>query len=206
MTAQSIADRLKQDMLTGALPPGTRLKQTDVADRFAVSRIPARDALALLAAQGLVSLSPNRGALVQRLDIAALAELFDLRVMLETDCLRRAIPAMTPQDHARIDLARRRSDLEATGPHWAEGDRMFHATLYAPAQRPHQTALIDRLRLTCQVHIACYQTLPKATPKWLRDHRELADHAQRGDAETAVTVLDRHLRDAQAALRAAMAD
>lgn len=205
MTAETIASQLRHDMLTGALRPGDKLNQADIATRFSVSRIPARDALALLAAEDLIDQSPNRGARVLSLTPSEIDELFDLRVMLETDCLARAIPRMTAEDHAAIDRALKRSDLEATGPDWAAGDAMFHKALYAPAGRRQQTALIARLRQSCQMHVAAYRSLPAETPRWLKDHARLAALAKDSNIADATTCLTNHLRGAQATLRAAMA-
>ena len=204
MTAQTIADTLRRDMLNGTLSPGDRLHQTDIADRFSVSRIPARDALALLAAQGLVETTPNRGTRVLSLTPEEIKEIFDLRVMLECDCLRRAIANITQQDRLAITKALKLSDIEATGPDWAQGDAMFHETLYRPARRFTQTALIARLRLSCQLHIAPYRTLQDQTPQWLNDHAALADLSIQGSIQEASDRLERHLRDAHKTLRDAM--
>lgn len=204
MQAKVIADQVKTALLRGAFQPGEKLKQEDLAKLYGASRIPVRDALALLAIDGLVVLTPNKGAHVVAMTEVEIREAFDLRVMLEADVLRRATPRHDVKSLEKLHYALRRSDLEALGPDWAEGDRMFHAALYAPAGRGRQIAMIEGLRIACQIQIAAYSALPERTPDWLSDHHLIVEAVQAGGVETAVQNLIRHLREAEAHLLAAM--
>ena len=156
MTADSIAATLESEITAGRIGPGAELIQSELAKRFAVSRIPVRDALQLLAASGLVTIAPNRGARVIQLTKQEVCEVYDLRILLECDCLGKAIPEMTSDDHERIEHALLKSNLDALTDAWAEGDWSFHASLYAPAGRARQVALVRGLRRTCQMHIAAF--------------------------------------------------
>lgn len=207
MTSQPdrITDTLEQDILAGRYRPGAVLPQGALAARFGVSRIPIRDALARLARSGLVELTPNRRARVVSMSAGDIAEVYDLRALLEPDLLARAIPRMTRDDLRHIDYALERSDLEARNDNWAEGDALFHSALYAPAGRPRQQAIIDRLRSACRVQIAAYETLPQDTERWLADHAALRDLAHAGDVAGAVARLNTHLQNAGAALGAQLA-
>lgn len=204
MHAQTIADRLRDDMLAGLLPPGAKLGQADLAERFAVSRIPVRDALALLATQGLVALAPNKGATVIEMRRADIIEAYDLRILLECDLLHRAMAHMTTASHAEIDYALKRSNLEAHGPHAADGDRLFHDALYTAANRPRQNAMILTLRHACQIQIAAYDSLPAHTDQWLADHKAIVAHILAADTPAATARLQTHLRATKEALLAAM--
>lgn len=204
MQARVIADQLKQDLLRGAVPPGAKLKQEELAKQYGASRIPVRDALALLAIEGLVTLAPNKGARVVAMERDEIRETFDLRRMLEVDALRRAIPRFNNKSLENLLYALERSDLEARGPDWAEGDRLFHAALYAPSGRHRQIAMIEALRVTCQIQIAAYNSLPERTSEWLSDHRLMVNAVQVGGVETAVQHLIRHLRQAEAHVLSAL--
>ena len=92
MTIATVAEALRSEILEGRISPGAELQQAEIAARFGVSRIPVRDALNLLAAERLVDLRPNRTARVVSLTAAELDEIFDLRRLLETDALARALP------------------------------------------------------------------------------------------------------------------
>ena len=200
MTPDDISSALAIDILGGAFAPGSVLPQGALADRFGVSRIPVRDALAQLARAGLVELSPNRRARVIEMTRAEVEEAYDLRCLLESDLFARALTQITPTDLDRIDYALDRSNLEARNANWAEGDALFHASLYAPAKRPRQQSMIDGLRRACRVQIAAYDVLPEDTERWLADHAALRDLCQMGDAPAAVERLQAHIIAARDAL------
>lgn len=202
----TLTETLRRDILTGALPPGTLLSQTELAERFGVSRIPIRDALRQLAAEKLVTVVAGRGARVVKLGPAELAEVFDLRVLLESDILRRATARATAVDHGEAEHALRRSTLEAGRPGWQEGDWLFHATLYAPAARPRQLSLIRELRDTCILHVAHYDRLTSRTARWCADHQKIFDAFRAGDAASAADLLARHITAARDHLLPQMTD
>src|SRR6476619_3778037 len=104
-TPDLIADTLRDEILRGAVAPGQALRQEELADRFGVSRLPVRDALLRLEAQGLVHVYPNRGAFVISLSADEVREIFELRLLLEGDIIERAVPRMTADDWRRIDSA-----------------------------------------------------------------------------------------------------
>ena len=103
---ETIAAALRADILSGATKPGTLLRQEDLAARFAMSRIPVRDALRLLEAEGLVTIATNRGAQVSRLSRSEVAEIYHLRSLLECNCLGLAIPRMSETELDRIERIR----------------------------------------------------------------------------------------------------
>src|SRR3954471_15830423 len=91
MTVEALRERI----LRGDFPEGEPLRQDALAAELAVSRIPVREALRQLEAEGLVTFSPHRGAVVSSLSLDEIDELFELRAAIESDLLARAIPAMT---------------------------------------------------------------------------------------------------------------
>lgn len=202
MTPETISEMLEKEILAGAYAPGTALVQDALARRFGVSRIPVRDALARLAQAGLVDLAPNRRARVIRMSPADISEAYDLRLMLECDLLKRAIPRMNPAHHQTIRYARDRSSLEARNENWAEGDALFHTALYSPAGRHRQMSMIDALRRACRIQIAAYDQLPETTGRWLADHDTLTRCSLAGDTAAAVSTLRAHLCAARDALLA----
>src|SRR5690606_16577280 len=93
---------LRKAILNGTFLPGQMLRQDDVAARLGVSRSPLREALPRLEADGIVVLHPRRGYAVAELDPDEIAEVFDLRILLEVELARRAIERRTEVDIARI--------------------------------------------------------------------------------------------------------
>lgn len=191
-----IADALRDEIQAGALEPGLQLRQEEIAARFAVSRMPVRDALVRLQAEGLVDLFPNRGAFVAQLTPDEIREIYELRLMLEGDLLARAVPNMTPASLDALAATMAKAEKGAHGPHWRELDDEFHAALYEPAHRPHQLEIVSRLRRTVQRYAAAYETLPQSTARWLADHRKIVTACRRKSPDAARAALEAHLRRA----------
>lgn len=197
MRTGSIAHELKTALLTGEFKPGSELIQTELAERYGVSRIPIRDALRDLSEEGLVVIGANGNARVIEPSRAEVAELFDIRVLLECDCLERAALNLTEAELEDIERLRRKAELDARSADWAASDWQFHCAIYRHAQRPRQLKMIGSLRQTCQFLIASYRTLPKKTTTWLSDHAALVARLKRQDTAGASNVLRRHIEGAR---------
>jgi DNA-binding GntR family transcriptional regulator len=199
-TPDLIADAIREAIARGEPPPGGALRQELLAERFGVSRIPVREALRRLEAEGLVVVYPNRGAYVSRLDADELREIYDLRIMLECDLLERAVGALSADDLTSIARAMAIAEENAPGPRWSEFDDAFHLALYAPARRPRQLAMVATLRGAVKHYRRAHQTLPAKTEEWLRDHRRILAACRRRDRDAARDRLARHLARAAEAV------
>lgn len=197
-TPDLIAESLRDEILRGSIPPGQALRQEELAERFGVSRLPVRDALVRLEAQGLVEVFPNRGAFVVSLSADEVREIYDLRILLEGDAIERAVPMMTADDWRRIDAAHEASKQSANGPEWADGDWQFHRALYLPAGRPRQLAMIDTLRGTVARYWNAYSALPTRTAEWLADHDAILEACRSRAGAAARRRIGDHLRRASA--------
>jgi len=195
-TPDIIADTLREDILRGAFAPGQALRQEELADRFGVSRLPVRDALLRLEAQGLVHVYPNRGAFVLSLSADEVREIYDLRILLEGDLLERAVPRLTAADWRRIDAAHAHATRTAGGPEWVDGDWRFHHALYEPAARSRQLAMIESLRATVARYSTAYSALPERTADWLGDHEAILEACRARAAVAARRRLEAHLHRA----------
>jgi DNA-binding GntR family transcriptional regulator len=197
-TPHLIADVLRAEIQQGAVPAGSALRQEELAKRFGVSRLPVRDALLRLEAEGLVVVHPNRGAFVTSLSAADVREIYDLRVLLEGDLIERAVPRATAVDWRRIDAALASAAIGAGTSEWAALDRAFHVALYEPAERPRQIEIVTGLRGTVDRYSSANAVLPTHTPEWLRDHEAIVAAARMGDAAIARQLLTDHLERAAA--------
>jgi DNA-binding GntR family transcriptional regulator len=196
VTPETIAAELRSELMAGVLRPGAELSQVELAERFGVSRIPIRDALRILAGEGLVEIEANRGAKAISLTPDEVREIFDLRILLECDCLSRAAGVMTPAALQEIERVRLKSDVDAAGPDWAAGDWAFHRALYQLSGRRRQLTMIETLRRTCLLFVSAYSTMPARKPRWLNEHRAMLRHLQAGETEQAVLALRAHLEGA----------
>jgi DNA-binding GntR family transcriptional regulator len=202
----TIAAALRADILSGETKPGTLLRQEDLAARFAMSRIPVRDALRLLEAEGLVTIATNRGAQVIQLSVDEVAEIYHLRTLLECNCLSVAMARMSEADLDRIDRIRQRAEIDAATPEWNEGDWSFHEALYRPSGHGRQIEIIKGLRTTSDLYAAAHEALPKQRRRWLADHRAIVAACRAGRTADAVAALTAHLTGARDFVLGRMAD
>ena len=138
-SAARLASQLRTDILQGDIAPGSRLSQQSIAERFGVSRIPVRDALQVLAGQGLVHHTSNATATVTGISVAELQELYELREAVEPLATQIAVPNV-----GRADLLTMRKQLQIMEQHadtrtWLAANTEFHAAVYRRANRPRMT-------------------------------------------------------------------
>ena len=99
----AVLERLREKILTGELREGEQLRQEAIAAEFEISRIPVREALSHLAAEGLVTIIANRGAVVTSLSPEEIVETFETRAVLECHMLRKAMPNFQEKDFRRAE-------------------------------------------------------------------------------------------------------
>ena len=193
VTADLIAADLRRDIQRGVFPPGAPLRQEDIAHRFAVSRIPVREALRALERDGLVEVLPNRGAYVVELTSAQIEEITHLRVLLEVDLITRAIARVSEEHLRSIHVAAAAADEASVTPEWSTADDRFHRALYQPASRPRQLEMTMSLRRSLERYWAIYGELPAKRRVWLRDHAQLVRACVTRDATLARRTLTDHI-------------
>lgn len=197
MTGAAVAE-LRRRILSGAVAAGEALRQDALAKEFGISRIPIREAFHQLAAEGLVTLHPHRGAVVTALSASDIAELFDLRALLEPDLIRRAVPQMQPSDIARAeiiladyDAAIRDGDLDAYG----ELNTEYHLSLYQVAGRQQTLELVRMLLANTDRYTRVQLTMSDgATARAKREHAALLEFCRKGDAESAAQLTLDHVK------------
>lgn len=199
-TASDIANRIRDDLNKGIWAPGDALRQEELAERYGASRMPVREALLILDAEGLVRMLPNRGAIVVQLNEHDVVEIFDLRRQVETYLLTHAIPRHDAKSLARVEAIQLELEAEDNHSGWLEGDRQFHARLYEPAAKPRALAIASTLR--AQVERFGLQTVSPDTRRmeWANEHRELIATARSNDVAACIKVLIEHLDQTQEAV------
>jgi DNA-binding GntR family transcriptional regulator len=102
--AVAVSDWVARAIVTGELPAGSRLTEVELAARLSVSRSPVREALQRLSREGLIELTPRRGAQVARLDPDDVRQLYECRILLEPYCSRLAVEAMQPRELEELQV------------------------------------------------------------------------------------------------------
>lgn len=191
----ALTDQLRARIIAGEFRPGEPLRQETLADRFATSRMPIREALRVLEGEGLVVLVPHKGATVAPLDPDELEEIYEMRVAAETLALRRAIPELS---NAQIDRAERIQDrAEAAGMReFGALNKAFHACLYAPCGRPRLLAHIAGLMDLADRYLTFTAGSLDYRDRSHREHRVLLAACRRRDESEASGLLARHIAEA----------
>ena len=195
ISAQQQAYRfLREQIQAGGMPGGARVKPEDVAAELGISRMPVREAIRQLDTEGLLTIRPNRGAIVTVFSPDRLSELFEMRAVLEGLCARRA--AATFDDDAGDELTLLLSRLnraQGTIDLWIERHEAFHDYICQRANRPLLLAEVRKLRALVEPYLRLSQTHPVTMGDSARQHKDLMDALLTRDQDVAETVMRRHI-------------
>jgi DNA-binding GntR family transcriptional regulator len=191
-----IAARLQSDILSGRLAPGQRISAAAVSRELGVSHIPVREALRRLEADALVESSHHQGAVVSRISLDELHEIYDLRRLIEGETVRRAAARYTDDDlKAIVQAGDRLMAADPTDPStdfW-EAHRAFHWAILAPAMDSWRTRLLGALWQSAERY-ARLRTLVFGSPeRAIADHPRLVERALQRDPERLAQALIAHL-------------
>ena len=192
-TTARVVDLLRDQILSGALPEGIQLRQEKLAAELGVSRVPIREALHQLEAEGLVRQESHKGAVVSGLSIDDLEETYEIRARLETWLLELSMPLMTAQHYQRAEEILAEMAQDQQDENWSSLNWAFHAALYAPANRPQTLALIRKLYLNAYRHFPLPIRLTGGRERMNREHQLLLDLCRAGDIERAKDHLEQHI-------------
>jgi DNA-binding GntR family transcriptional regulator len=202
-------DAIRDGILHGNYVEGEPLRQDALAEELGVSRIPIREALRQLETEGLVTFNPHRGAIVSSLSLGEIEEVFDLRATIEPDLLRRAMPRLTIHQLDQADdvldryaVALRTGDVSK----WGELNWQFHASLYAPADRPITMSIVQRLHQQSDRYLRMQLALTHGETRANEEHRAIADAARARDTKRACQLVRDHIAGAGRSLIAFLRD
>lgn len=211
---QLVEEAIRTQILKGELKTGQPLRQDALAKEFNVSRIPVREALVQLEAQGLVSFEPHKGATVTELspdkidelfELRAVDELFELRAVVECHILERAIQNMTDEDLERAREVRERFEAVVNSgdevEEWSNYNYEFHKALYAPANMPETMDVIYNLNTKCDRYIRMQLLFTTGIKKAEQEHLTLFEMCQNRDIDGAKYLLKKHILEAGTAIR-----
>lgn len=201
--ADSATSELRRRILSGELADGAPVRQDALAEDFGTSRIPIREALSRLEAEGLVASYPHRGYVVTALSRDEIKELFELRAMLEPELIAAAIPRMTLSDFEQAEaiLAQYASDLDNEDVHtWGELNTQYHLALYAPSGRRKTIEIVRGLLVNTDRYTRLVITLDKGVENAKEDHGGLLELCRKGALNQAVALTRDHIQRAEASL------
>ena len=172
--AEMATNRLREAILLGRLKPGTRLSQDSLARQLGVSRVPLREALQVLAAEGLVDWRAHRAAIVTGLSPEDMIELYSLGAMAEAAAAEEAVRHASDEHIAAVgELVATMAKPDITPAEWHDTNRRFHAMLVAPAKWPRFQRIISEVRANTGRYVKAYLELSGNIHRWRDDHRDI---------------------------------
>ncbi len=194
--AEKLREAIEEGIATGAFAPGMHLDETELAQRFGVSRTPLREALIQLSSMGIVVLRPRRGALVAEITPQRLLEMFEVMAELEAMCGRLAARRMAAADHALLMRAHKACEVacraEDPDAYYHENEQ-FHYAIYAGSHSgfliEQTTAMHRRLRPYRRLQLRVRNRLATS----FSEHNGVVEALIAGDAEAASERLRQHI-------------
>lgn len=187
-----VTDRLREMIYERSLPPGERIDELGLSARLGTSRTPLREALKVLAHEGLVRLVPGRGAFVVELSASEAESLFPVLGLLQSRCAAEAVRRQTPEDIVALDALLASLENAVTGHRLADYYRAvdgFHERLQAMAANPWLTRSITDLGRFLQM-VRTLMPLPENRLRQsMAEYRTLMKAIQRGDADAAEQIV-----------------
>ena len=201
--ASAAAEELRRRILQGVYEGGAQLRQDALAEEFNISRIPVREALVQLEAEGLVRIQAHKGAVVTTLSPEEVDELYEFRALVEPRLLEKSAPKLTAGDFEQLDAILREYRDELRNLHvgrWGELNTQLHAVLYRHAASPRMNATALQLLQSTDrfTRINIFYTDGRARAE--REHEEIVAACRGGDVKAASRLLRRHIMNAGTAL------
>jgi DNA-binding GntR family transcriptional regulator len=194
---QRVYDHLRAEILEGRLQPGKELLEVALAEQLGVSRGPLREAISRLAAEGLVTVSPRRGAVVRSLSKEEFLELYQVREALERMAVKLAVPRLTDEQFDELAALNDEMETHATRNKvdaFFEANLAFHARLLEASGNNKLQELYRQLLGQLGRYRLRSLTLRGNLQRSVSEHKAILRAARRGDAERAAQLMAEHIR------------
>lgn len=200
---QEVAERLRQRIFAHELTPGTWIDEQKLAEQYGISRTPLREALKVLASEGLVELKPRRGCYVTEISRQDLDDIFPLMALLEGRCAGEAVRRAKAVDvallrsiHDRLEAAAREGKIEA----FFEANQEFHRKIQELAGNRWTLSVIQDLRKVLKLSRMHSLSLEGRLQQSLDEHRAIMAGFEAADAAGVETLMHDHLLSGREAL------
>jgi len=191
-----VAAYLRDLILHDVLKPGDRIRQEEIAERFGTSRLPVREALRMLEAEGLTEHEPNKGARVPLLSMHEVDVIYRMRERLEPLALSESLPLLADDDHAHLEEVQRQIEANTDLDRFLDLDREFHLGTYSGCHIEPLNVMVTRLWNSTQHHRRAFVAMGGRARMWVvnAEHRLLLDAVVRRDVTDAERFLEGHIR------------
>ncbi|MET3506587.1 GntR family transcriptional regulator [Halalkalibacter oceani] len=193
MTLQDrVSQTLREAILRGDFQPGERLVQDVLANELGVSRMPIREALRQLESEGLVEFEAHKGALVKKLTIGEIDEIYTLRATLEAMAIRKSMSNLTEVEINEMKELLDVMEKEAANPQvFIEGNKTFHRLIYKGLEWNKLRTIIEQL--SHGISNAAPFLFDGQMEKSNKEHRLILDAIEKKDSDLAAELMRKHI-------------
>lgn len=191
---ETALDFLRRAVVAGEFVPGEKLNQADIAAKLGMSRIPVREALGILAAEGSLTYEKNRGYTVPKMTVAILDQIYRMRTLLETELIRNAHSPSTAE-RANLTAINERMQAAAKSDNLADFVRLnreFHFAVFELGDAPLIVQVIDRLWSQSEPYRAMYLYDSRNAEHSAGEHQQLIEALVRRDVDRCIEISDEH--------------
>lgn len=201
-----IYDALRDAIIRGEIAEGESLRQDSIAHMFGVSRIPVREALKRLEAQGLAVSQRYKGVVVAALSPTQITEIFEFRALIEPTLIALAVPRMTEDslNFARGSCAAFAGETDPA--RWGDLNRQFHISLYRDADRPYFFSVLAKTNDMVERYVRLVLSIVQDMRAAVAEHQAILDACVARDASHAAELTRLHITNAGAILAAYLRD
>ncbi len=190
---QLVTGKIRNAILSGVFKPNERLNQTELAAKFNVSRIPTREALRILEAEGLVKYFPHRSAVVSMMSPEEIEEVFEIRIVLEASAAQRAVKRITDAEIQEVCRIHGQMVQTTDIDEWIALNNLFHQSIYKPSGWSRLVSVIEMLRNLTLPYVLSYVANQADREGGQAEHAEILAALQSRDSVALKAVVRRHL-------------
>ena len=196
---QSVFLRLEEEILNGTLKPGDTLTEISLSKRMGVSRTPLRAAIHALAEEGLVEVTPNRGAVVVGVGVDDLVDIYKIRMRLEGIAASLAAQRISAESLKRLEESVELSEFYLTkndSDHLKELDSEFHSIIYKSSASRHLCKILTELHRNIRSYRKMSLSVPDRLKASVEEHKLILASIKAGDEKEAERLAVEHISSA----------
>ena len=189
---------LREAILRGNIKPGERLMEIQLSQQLGVSRTPVREAIRMLELEGLVNMTPRKGAAVAAISEKSLRDVLEVRCALEELSVRLACERMSWEQFEQLRASNVKFAQVAEGEditEIAKSDEAFHDIIYYSTDNDKLILLLNQLREQMYRYRIEHIKIKERRSMLIREHQEIIDALRERDSQTAVLVMRRHINN-----------
>jgi DNA-binding GntR family transcriptional regulator len=191
--SEAVAEALRSAIRSGRLGDGSELNQVALAEHFGVSRVPVREAMRQLQAEGWIKARPHHRAVVQALGSERIREILELRALLESHLVGKVVGKISEQRIARLERLCDQMDRLNDHERWLDANRTFHRELYEDCGAQMTIELVEQLSAQVERYVrACGRAIERGREAGA-EHREILAAVRRRNVRAAKRLIEAHI-------------